>query len=323
MIWILYGEDEFRRSERRKALIQEQLGEASPEFALTVWRGKGLNESILPQLYELPFLLSHKVVALIFESENLTKSDIKILTHYFQKPAPHTRLIIEVASSTKPDLPTGEGVYYELFKPLRSKEVTDWVLLQAREKGLNLPSESAALLVDLLGTDLRLLSQMVHTFEIFLANHREKSLTPEVISESLGLNPLFTPYKLTDALAANDTKTALRIGGVFAEEIREYPLSQIIWHLRTFYQNLAHLHLTKTPPNAKSIQERLGLRFAFQAKVYELALPRISLQACEYALRVLRETDARQKGVIPNRHSDKQLMLGMIMDIILPKKQTL
>ncbi|MEN3040104.1 MAG: DNA polymerase III subunit delta [Bacteroidia bacterium] len=321
MIWVLYGEDEFRRSERRKALISELLGGADPDFALTIWRGKSLSEHILPQLYELPFLLSHKVVALILESETLTKSDIKLLTHYFQKPAPHTRLVVELPTSTKPNLPTGEGIHYEAFHTLRPKEVVDWVLSQAREKGLTLPSESAAYLVELVGTDLRILGQILNTFAIFLAENPQKPLSVEEISESLGLNPQFTPYKLIDAIAAGDTQAALRIGGVFAEELREYPLAQIMWHLRTFYQNLAHLHLTKTPPNSKSIQERLGLRFPFQAKVYEQAMPRLSLKSCLYALKVLRETEARQKGVLPSRQSDRQLMLALLIGILLPQKQ--
>lgn len=317
MIWVLYGEDEFRRSERRKALQQELLGDAPADFALTVWRGKAFGEQTFPQLYELPFLASHKVVVLL-EAEVLGKAEFKLLTHYCQQPAAHTRLIIDFGQAQKPPLPQKPEITYEEFAPLRPKEVIEWLLQKAQELRLALHPEAATLLVELLGTDLRLLSQALNTFSVYRGDSDSAPLTPNEISEALGLHPQYTIYKLIDAIAEGDTGAILRIGAAFAEDTRTHPLAQVIWHLRSFYQNVAYLHLSRTPPTTKAIQERLGLRFPFQARPYERALPRLSLQACEYALHLLRSTDARQKGVIPSRQSERQLFLGLIEKLAKP-----
>lgn len=316
MIWVLYGEDEYRRSERRKALVQELLGDASPDFALTTLRGKAFDEKAFTQLYELPFLATHKVVVLT-EAEALSKSELKLLIRYCQNPAPHTRLIVEFAQAQKPALPEGTGISYEAFALLRPKEVVDWVLQKAEALGLRLAPESAALLVELLGTDLRLHQQTLQLLQIYRGEAGHAPFSPEEISEALGLNPQYTPYKLIDAVAEKNVQEALRIGSAFAEDVRNYPLAQVGWHLRNFFQNLAHLHLTRTPASAKAIQERLGLRFPFQAKVYELALKKLSLADCKRALGILRATEARQKGIIPARQSERQLLLGMIEAIAI------
>lgn len=322
MIYVLYGEDEFRRSERRRALVEELLAGAPPDFALTTFRGKAFNEAALPQLYELPFLASHKVVV-ITEAETLSRSELKLLTHYFQKPAEHTRLIVEFAQSDKPALPEGEKIRYERFSELRAREITDWLLREAEALGLQLPPESATLLVELLGTDLRLHKQTLQLFQIYRGIDQAAPLTPSEISEALGLNPQYPPYRLINAIAEGKVIEALRTGAAFADDVRNYPLSQILWHLRTFYQNLAILHLTRTPATVKAIQERLGLRFAFQAKPYEGALKRFSLTDCRRALSLLRLTEARQKGIHPSRQSERQLLLGMIEALCLPPAPTL
>lgn len=322
MIYVLYGEDEFRRSERRRFLTEELLADAPVDFALTTFRGKAFNEAALTQFYELPFLSPHKVVV-ITEAENLSKSDIRLLAHYFQNPASHTRLIVDFAQPEKPALPEGKEIQYENFAPLRPREITDWLIRQAEALGLHLLPESAALLVELLGTDLRLHRQTLQLFEVYRGAEKSTPLTPAEISEALGLNPRYPPYRLIDALAGGKVEEVLRTGAAFAEDTRTYPLSQILWHLRTFYQNLAHLHLTRTPGTTKAIQERLGLRFPFQARAYEQALSRISLMECRRALRILRLTEARQKGILPSRQSERQLLLGMIQALSLPSASVL
>ncbi|MCX8111725.1 MAG: DNA polymerase III subunit delta [Bacteroidia bacterium] len=315
MIWILYGEDEFRRTQRRKALIDELLQGLPADFALTIWRGKTFGESTFPQLYEPPFLAPYKVV-LLLEAETLGVAELKLLEHYLQNPAPTTRLILEFSQADKPKLPAGSAISYESFSSLRPKEVVDWVLNQAERWGLSLPPESAALLVEVLGSDLRLLYQTLELLSLYRGQDGAVPLTPDEVAEALGLSPQYTPYKLTEALADGDKGKALQVGAAFAEDVRNYPLAQVMGHLRVFYQNVARLHLTRTPPITRAIQDRLGLRFPFQAKVYERAMRHIPLDRCLKSLQLLRETEARQKGILPSRQRDGQLILGLIQKLV-------
>lgn len=317
MIWILYGTEAFRRTERRKALTAELLGDLPADFALTVWRGKAFSEARLPELYELPFLASHKVVVLL-EAESLGKSELRPLSHYLQNPAPHTRLIVEFAQEATPALPKGVHIHYEAFAPLKPREVTDWLLEAAQGLGLQLEPEAAALLVETLGTDLPQLHQALKTLSVYQISQPRSPLSLSLITEALGLNPHYTVYRLIDALAERKAKESLRIFGAFAEDLRTFPLPQTLWHLRQFYQNLVSLQLARIGGGTEAIQKKLKLRFAFQARPYERALRNYTLAESHQALQQLRATEQRLKGVVPTRQNERQLLLGLAAALTAP-----
>ncbi len=317
MIWILHGTEAFRRTERRKALTAELLGDLPADFALTVWRGKAFSEARLPELYELPFLASHKVVVLL-EAESLGKAELRLLSHYLQNPAPHTRLIVEFAQESAPALPKGAHIHYEAFAPLKPREVTDWLLEAAKSLGLQLEPEAAALLVETLGTDLPQLHQALKTLSVYQISQPQSPLSLSLITEALGLNPHYTVYRLIDALAERKAEEALRIFGAFAEDPRTFPLPQTLWHLRQFYQNLVSLQLARISGGTEAIQKKLKLRFAFQARPYERALRNYTLAESHQALQQLRATEQRLKGVVPTRQNERQLLLGLAAALTAP-----
>lgn len=322
MIWILYGTEAFRRTERRKALISELLGDLPADFALTVWRGKAFSESRLSELYELPFLASHKVVVLL-EAESLGKGELRLLSRYLESPAPHTRLIVEFAQEGAPALPKGPNIYYESFAPLKPREITDWLLETARALGLELEPEAATFLVETLGTDLPQLHQALTTLSVYQLSQRQTPLSLSLITEALGLNPNYTLYRLIDALAERKAEEALRIIGAFAEDPRSFPLPQVLWHLRQFFQNLATLQLAPLSGGTEAIQKKLKLRFAFQARPYERALRHYSLSDSHWALEQLRATEQRLKGIIPTRQNERQLLLGLAVALMAPRPASL
>ncbi|MCX7605718.1 MAG: DNA polymerase III subunit delta [Bacteroidia bacterium] len=315
MIWILYGTDEFRRSERRKVLIQELLGDAPPDFALSQWRGDTFSEVRFPELYELPFLAPHKV-AVLLEAEKLNKNALKALSKYLENPSPHTRLIVEFAQDTAPSLLKGKDIFYEAFPPLKPRETIDWVLQTAQKWGLSLAPEAAALLVETQGTDLRILSQLIQVLQIYGLSQPEHSLSAQEVGEALGLHPQYNIYRFIDALAEKKTPDVLQILSSFSEDPKKYPLSQILWHIRQFFQNLSLLHLTQTPAALDAIQKKLKLRFPFQAKPYEQGLRRYSLQECQKILTFLREIESRQKGLIPSRQTESHLLLATALHLV-------
>jgi len=314
-VWILYGQDEFRRTQRRKALLEALVGDGPADFILTVWRGKAFTEATFPQLYELPFLAPHKV-AVLLEAESLSKTLLKTLAQYLEKPAPHTYLILDFNQESAPSLPKLPHVQIESFSPPKPREAIDWVLQTAEAESLKLSPEAATLLVETLGPDLRLLYETLRTLKVYRLSAPDAPLTPTEVGEALGLHPQYSIYRLIDALAEKNTTSLLQIGAFFAEDMRNFPLLQILWHLRQFFQNLSILHLTGTPARADAIQKRLRLRFAFQAKPYEQALKQYSLSACGEALSLLRETEERLKGVVPSRQSEAQLLQGLLLRLI-------
>lgn len=316
MIWVLYGADEYRRAQRRKALVEELLAGHSPHFALTTWKGKAFTEQSIPQLYEPPFLSPVKV-AVITDAEELQEKTLKALAAYMQRPAEHLRLIIEGSWQEVPNaLPKSQNIRFECFAPLRPQEVEVWL----EQKGV--PPEVASLIVESIGTDLRLLESTLQTLQLYQLSKEKSLLSAAEIIEALGLHPQYPPYRLVEALAEGKKEEVLKILSAYADDVSSYPLAYVLSYLRSFFQNVALLHLSQTPPKAESIQKKLGLRYAFQAKSYEKALKCYSLQQCEKILDALVTTESRQKGLLPSRQSERMLLLE-IASVLVPQQAPL
>ncbi len=306
MIWILYGQEEYLRTRRRQALIDELLRDLPRDFALEVIRGRAFTAARLMNLYEMAFGSPYKVV-LLLEAEAIPKADLKALETYLQQPSPVNHLIIEFGTEQVPKLPKGE-MQYEAFHPLKPKEALAWLEAEAQALGLTLPPESVTLLVETLGTDLRLLRQTLETLAV-----AGISLEPQTLTEAIGLHPQYNLFRLIDALAERDHKRIWLLMSHFAEDPRNFPTAQILWHLQQFFYQLGQLRLaygTKMP-TAEAIQGRLGLRYGFQARPYLTAYKRYSLENCSEALTALRQVDAQLKGVLPRKAPERVLVLSL------------
>ena len=66
----------------------------------------------------------------------------------------------------------------------------------------------------------------------------------------------------------------------------------------------------------EAIQQKLGLRYAFQARPYQIAFGRYTLREVQEALRVLYETDARMKGLVGARSGESALMLHLATSLL-------
>jgi len=315
MIWVLYGEEEFLRATRRKALLDELLKDLPRDFALQTLRGKAFTPARITEFYEMAFGSPYKVL-LLLEAETLGKAELQALETYFHKPSPTNHLIIDFHQEAQPSLPKKEGIHYEKFARMRQKEIASWLEGEAKSLQLRLPPESISFLIETVGQDLRLLYQ---TLQMLALSGIE--LTPARIAEAMGLHPQYNIYRLIDALAEKNRPTAWEIFAYMAEDTRSFPLASILWSLQQFYQRLQLLYVSfgkGSKLTQEAIQHRLGLRYAFQARPYSIAYERYTVQEVQQALHALYETDARSKGLIGIRSSESTHLLHLATSLLHP-----
>ncbi len=313
MIWVLYGEEEFLRTVRRRALLDELLKDLPRDFALQTLRGKAFTPARLTEFYEMAFGSPYKVI-LLLEAEALGKTELKALATYFQNPSPTNHLIVEFHQEEAPSLPKREGISYEKFGRLRAREVATWLEQEARALQLKLSPEGVSFLVEAVGTDLRLLYQTLQT--LALSGIEPK---PTQIAEALGLHPQYNVYRLIDALAEKNHALAWEIFAYMAEDTRSFPVASVLWSLQQFYQRLMVLHATAGKAGKLTqefTQQKLGLRYAFQVRPYQIGFGRYTMKEVQEALRVLYETDARMKGLVGSRSGEKALMLHLATSLL-------
>jgi len=313
MIWVLYGEEEFLRTARRKALLDELLQDLPRDFALQTIRGKAFAPARITEFYEMAFGSPYKVI-LLLEAEALGKAELQALETYFQKPSPTNHLIIEFHQDSQPPLPKRDGIQYEKFARLRPKEIASWLETQAKSMKLELPPESISFLMEAVGQDLRLLYQTLQMLALSGID-----LTPARIAEALGLHPQYNIYRLIDALAEKNRPLAWQIFAYMAEDTRSFPIASVLWSLQQFYQRLRLLYVSfgrGAKLTQEAIQQHLGLRYAFQARPYSAAYGRYTPQEVQQALGALYDTDARLKGLIGTRSTESALLLHLATGLL-------
>ncbi len=303
------------RTARRKALLDELLKDLPRDFALQTIRGKAFVPARITEFYEMAFGSPYKVV-LLLEAETLGKAELQALEAYFQKPSPTNHLIIDFHQEAQPSLPRRDGIQYEKFARLRQKEIATWLESQAKSMQLNLSPESISFLTEAVGQDLRLIHQ---TLQMLALSGIE--LTPAQIAEALGLHPQYNIYRLIDALAEKNRPLAWRIFAYMAEDTRSFPVASVLWSLQQFYQRLQLLYVSfarGTRLTQESIQQHLGLRYAFQARPYSVAYGRYTPQEVQQAIQALYDTDARLKGLIGTRSTESALLLHLATGLLQP-----
>ncbi len=313
MIWVLYGEEEFLRTARRRALLDELLKDLPRDFALQTLRGKAFSPARLTEFYEMAFGSPYKVIVLL-EAEVLGKTELKVLGTYFQNPSSTNHLIVEFHQEEAPSLPKREGISYEKFGRLRAREVATWLEREAKALQLKLSPEGISFLVEAVGTDLRLLYQTLQTLAL-----SGIALTPGEIAGALGLHPQYNVYRLIDALAEKNHPLAWEIFAYMAEDTRSFAVASVLWSIQQFYQRLMVLYATAGKAGKLTqevIQQKLGLRYAFQARPYQVAFGRYTMSEVQEALCVLYETDGRMKGLVGARHGESALILYLAASLL-------
>lgn len=165
-VFFLWGEDEFRKDEAARALVELHLEASTRDFNYDPVRGGEVELETLASLLATPPMMAPWRVVLIREAEALAQSARarELITGLLER-APEGLAAILVAS-----IPDGSGAkfYRDLKKGARSIEfpeisandVPGWLLSRAREHhGIEMEEEAARALAAGVGVDLGVLSQ--------------------------------------------------------------------------------------------------------------------------------------------------------------------
>lgn len=161
----LHGEDEFRKQEAARALVDLHLDPSTRDFNFDHLRGSELEVEDLASLLATPPMMAEWRVVLLRETEALARSSRarELLVRHAEDPPPGLALVL-VASTGG----SSARFYKDLKRHARSLEfpeisendVPGWLLDRARERyGLELQEDAARALGAAVGTDLGVLAQ--------------------------------------------------------------------------------------------------------------------------------------------------------------------
>jgi DNA polymerase-3 subunit delta len=318
MIYIFYGEDEFSQREELAALKAQLDGDGMLASNTSLLDGRGLQPAdLLAPCSTIPFLGSHRLVIVEgllgrFETSRAPgkRRDVgssresmalwKTLPSALQG-LPDTTTLVLVDGKVAPGnpllrllAPLGE---VREFRPLRQRAVPDWIRQRARTMGLAVSPGAVALLADLVGNDLRVLSQELEKLGIYAQGRQiEENDVRTLVSSARDANVL----TMIDAVVEGRNNVAVRL----LEQLRNEGASPT-YLLNMITRQYRHLILAKELLLARLSPAEIGQRLGI---VSDFALRKVLEQAARYALPQL---EAAYRRLL---EADAAIKLGIYRD---------
>ncbi len=172
----------------------------------------------------------------------LGEADQKLLRAYFADPPARTTLVVIMPGKIRKNdsavrffLSLGQNaVLVKEVKPLYARELRPWLDRKAQSVGKSLTEAAKDRLIEVVGSDLRLLTNEVEKLAVFVGDKR--GIDEDDVNESTGWLRSFETYELDDVLTAGDFGRAVVVlDKLFAANERP---ETILYRLATFFRNI-------------------------------------------------------------------------------------
>ncbi len=288
-VYVVVGEQDLLRELAVAEIKRHVLGEAETPFNLDRFDGEATDGAhVVMSANLLPMLGGQRLVIVKRAQKLLEKSEE--LRAYLDDPSPQTILLLELSKS--PDKRRKAWKEVEQKASIiacatpKTAELLDWVSEQARERKLRLGHDAVSYLVSESGGDLRHLLNELEKLSLYAG---EEKLDLETIATVLGRGKAQSIFRFLDALAAGDSKNALRQLGRLLEE-GEPPLRILALVDRLVGQLRMAKEFQSSPRRGDSLAKVLGVP-PFAAKGIAEAARRFDRTMLERALRSLADAD--------------------------------
>jgi DNA polymerase III subunit delta len=207
--YYLYGEDEYRKEEALRHLVDAAVDPATRDFNLDQCRGADLDAESLGSLTSMPPMMADRRVVVVRDVGALRKDARATLDRYLEKPAPDVLVILTSPAEEKPDKSLQSSAVAVDCAPLSGAQVPKWIVSRV-EKTLHTSITDGAveLLIDSIGSDL---GQLVTELDKLVAYCGGKPIDENAVAAIVGVNRDETPGMLLDAVAARDAARALAL----------------------------------------------------------------------------------------------------------------
>lgn len=316
-IYLLMGEEAYYIDEITEALVEGVVPEAERDFNQHILYGLETDVASVVSLARSFPMMSEFQLIVIKEAQNLKK--IEELEVYTRNPLSSTILVLNYKNG---NLDKRKKLYASIDKQgvvFESKKIPEYkipafISSYLTMKGLGIDQKSAQMLTDFLGNDLsKLVNEMDKLILSIPAN--EKRITAELIERNIGISKDFNNFELLKAVVEKNTFKANQIADYFEKNPKNNPLIVTLVVLFNFFSNLMICYWEKDK-SENGIANALGFRNSFQAKDYVIALKHYNAFKTMEIVSLLRNYDAKCKGVDNVSVSDGELLKELLFKVM-------
>lgn len=239
-------------------------------------------------------------------------SPLAALANYAEQPSETTTLVLTAdklpAKSPLLAVAKRSGFLIECESPAR-KALPSWLQGSARERGHELDSSAAELLIEVVGSDLELLDRVIEQLSLFVG--ARQPITEEAVAEIVAIVKPATVWELLDAITQGNTARVLStLAKVYDPQDRGLRLvSLLLWSTRQLLRFEAALSSGQNPQAAATTA---GVP-PFKARTLQAQLRGLPRPLLERRLVVLRDLDFALKG--GSRRPPRSILESALMDL--------
>ena len=326
-IYLLMGEEGYFIDAVAEQLAASILDEAARAFnQITVYGRDSDAGQVVNLCRQMPMMGQYQVV-IVKEAQQLKGLDK--LSLYTQKPSPTTILVIchkEKNVDRRSAFYKGcaaHGVVLESVRP-RDYEIAAWLQQFIRRRGMEIDPKALSMLTDHLGTDIAKIANELQKLTVSLPEGTRR-ITDRDIEANIGISKDFNNFELCKAVVTRDMARALMIADHFARNPKDNPLLLTVMALFSQFRDLFVVNYLRWLSRRRnqpfpSDQELMRLL----RKNNTFILGEIKQNAALWdnrkvfnVLGLLREYDAKSKGLNAGGASDGELLRELLLKIFL------
>jgi len=316
-VYLFQGEEAYYIDRLTDLLIEKVLDDSERDFNQYIFYGIDSNIGTVINTCKRFPMMSERQLVVVKEAQEL--KNIDELVYYVKQPLQSTVLVINFKYGKmdgRKKLPVEIakiGIVFE-SKKLYENQIPSFITNYLRNRKVKIDLKSAQMLTDYLGNDLSKLTNELEKL-ILLLSKKNPEITSELIEQNIGISKDYNNFELQKVLANKDILKANRIALYYEQNPKSNPLTPALAYLFSFFSNLmiCHYEQNKSKSNLMAV---LGFKSDIQIIDYLSALKNYKPLKTMQVISLLRECDARSKGVNNASVSDGSLFKELIYKIM-------
>ncbi len=297
-IYFLMGEESYFIDSITNEIMAHALTDEERDFNQTIMYGADVANygAVVNAAKRFPMMAPRQLVV-VKEAQQIT--DIETLSFYVKHPLNSTVLVINHKHGTvrnKKILSEIEqiGVVFE-SKKLYENQLPAFINNYVAAYSRSIDPKAAQMLADFIGSDLNRLAGELDKLSVSLGE-KTMRITPDDVERNVGISKDFNNFELLNAIVYRNVYKATQIVAYFERNPKSNPLIVTISVLFNFFSNLMIAYFA-TDKSEQGLVQELKLRSSFQARDYIAAMRNYNAYKCIDIIALLRQYDARSKGI--------------------------
>lgn len=317
-VYFLMGEESYFIDLITEAIIANALTDDERDFNQTIIYGADVaNYSVVVNAAKRYPMMAPRQLVVVKEAQQIP--NIEMLSYYLKQPLASTILVINHKHGTvkgKKILSEIEqaGILYE-SKKLYDNQLPAFINNYVTDSGRTIEPKAMQMLADYIGSDLIRLTSELDKLRISMGE-KNKRITPDDIERNVGVSKDYNNFELLNAIVTRDAHKANQIVNYFERNPKNNPLVVTISVLFGFFSNLLISYFAQDKSEQGLMQE-LKLRSTFQARDYITAMRNYNAFKCIDIIALIRQYDARSKGIGATANtSEGEMLREMVFKIM-------